>query len=613
MRDVDQQETTAVWKQRFYAPKILDMRLAAAADCGLVVSNHTGSAQLYAWQVATGDLQQLTQHPTGVYNGVIAPDGRSIYYLDDHEGNEIGHYVRVPVHGGPPEDLTPALPHYSSTHLAVCRSGRLIAFDLTTPDGMFLYCIQYADDGILTEPMQLTVSPHYAFGPALSYDGKIAVWASTERTGKPLYSLVAFDTTTGERIAELWDGPEASLVWGSFAPLPGDTRLLATSDRTGVRRPFIWNPQTNERVDLALDALAGDVLPLDWSPDGQSVLLSQMHRAVTHLYLYNVATATVRLLQHPTGTFETAAFASPTEIFAVWEDATHPPQLIALDSMTGSLTRTLLAAGPAIPGHPWRSITFHSSDGEEIQGWLAVPPGDGPFPTVINCHGGPDMVVREAFAPMGQSWVDHGFAYLTINYRGSTTFGRTFEYQIWGNPGHWEVEDVVAARTWLVDQGIARDDQILLTGWSYGAFLTLLALGKYPDLWAGGMAGAAITNWTTQYEDASDTFKAYQAAFFGGTPDEKAEQYAASSPSTYVAQVTAPVLIIQGRNDTRTPARPVEDYVKQLRSLGRNVAVHWFNAGHVGKSVEQQIDHQLLMLQFADRVLTGQMSATESV
>lgn len=70
----------------------------------------------------------------------------------------------------------------------------------------------------------------------------------------------------------------------------------------------------------------------------------------------------------------------------------------------------------------------------------------------------------ECFSPDSQAWLDHGFAYLTINYRGSSTFGRAFQEQIWGNPGHWELEDRVAARAWLIDQGIARAEQILLTG-----------------------------------------------------------------------------------------------------------------------------------------------------
>jgi dipeptidyl aminopeptidase/acylaminoacyl peptidase len=255
-----------------------------------------------------------------------------------------------------------------------------------------------------------------------------------------------------------------------------------------------------------------------------------------------------------------------------------------------------------------KSITFRSSDGEIIQGWLGLPDGPGPFPTILETHGGPTGVAAEVYSPRSQAWLDHGFAFLTINYRGSVTFGRDFEKKIWGNIGNWELTDMVAAREWLVKQGIADPAQIFLTGWSYGGYLTLLALGKGPDLWAGGMAGIAIADWAVLFEDAADTLKAYDAALFEGTPQEKPGQYRASSPITYAENVQAPVLIIQGRNDTRTPARQIEIYVEKMRSLGKSVDIHWFDAGHGSLSVEQNIEFQELMLLFAYQILSSKSS-----
>ncbi len=164
---------------------------------------------------------------------------------------------------------------------------------------------------------------------------------------------------------------------------------------------------------------------------------------------------------------------------------------------------------------------------------------------------------------------------------------------------------MVAGRNWLVEQGIADPDSILLTGWSYGGYLTLMGLGKRPELWAGGMAGIAIADWTIQYEDTADTLRGYQVALLGGTPQEKPDVYAASSPITYADRVRAPVLIVQGRNDTRTPARPIEMYEQKLREQGKQVEVHWFDAGHVGSftRAELAIEHHEIMLRFAYRVL----------
>jgi dipeptidyl aminopeptidase/acylaminoacyl peptidase len=117
------------------------------------------------------------------------------------------------------------------------------------------------------------------------------------------------------------------------------------------------------------------------------------------------------------------------------------------------------------------------------------------------------------------------------------------------------------------------------------------------------MAGMAVADWTMSVEETSPTLRGLIQAWFGSTPAEKPELYVRSSPITHVERVAAPVLIIQGRNDTRTPARPIEVYERRMHELGKEIEVHWFDAGHGSLVVEQQIEHQELMLRFAYRVL----------
>jgi dipeptidyl aminopeptidase/acylaminoacyl peptidase len=254
-------------------------------------------------------------------------------------------------------------------------------------------------------------------------------------------------------------------------------------------------------------------------------------------------------------------------------------------------------------GRPWRSITFPSTNGVTIQSWLATPAGDGPFPTILHIHGGPTAVMTERYSPEAQAYLDHGFAFLSINYRGSITFGKTFEEAIWGNLGQWEVDDLAAARDWLVENNIANPGAILLTGDSYGGYLTLQGLGKRPELWAGGMATVAIADWVLMYEDQAETLRGYQRALFGGTPEEKPEAHRAASPITYAEALNAPILVIQGSNDTRCPARQMQVYEEKLKQLGKQIHVHWFDAGHGSYQNEQNIAHQELKLRFAYQVL----------
>ena len=132
-------------------------------------------------------------------------------------------------------------------------------------------------------------------------------------------------------------------------------------------------------------------------------------------------------------------------------------------------------------------------------------------------------MTANSYIPSSQAWLDHGFAFLAINYRGSTGFGKEFREKIWGNLGHWEIEDMAAAHDWLIREGIARVNKILVTGWYlYGGYLTLLALWlNFPIYWAGGMAGMATTDWAMEYGDLSGGLRGYSVVLFGGTPEEK--------------------------------------------------------------------------------------------
>lgn len=599
----------APWKVRYKAPAILFSRFAPLAPVrGVVATDQSGTIQWYGWNLLTGQLHEVTNTPGGHTNFLyISPDGNWFYYLKDQQGNEIGHYVRVPFEGGEPEDITPDIPEYSSDGFAFSRDGSQLGYQIADKNGFQIFIVETFPDGKVGKRKKIFESQHLCSSPFFSADGQTVFVMSSDRTAKNQFSIMAFDVASGKQLAELWDGGENTLEIMASCPIVGDHRILATTTKSGIETLLIWNPRTGERIDLDMQEISGSMRAFDWSADGVNILFRTFVQASQQLYVYDLSLRQTRKLEYPSGTNISPYFSPDSkEVFSHWQDATHPPRLISLSMETGKQTRVILAAGEVPQGKAWKNITFISSDGQVIQGWLALPNGSGPFPTILETHGGPTSVEGNAFSPSSQAWLDHGFAYLSINYRGSTTFGREFEQKIWGDLGQWELEDMVAARNYLVDNGIAKADSILLTGWSYGGYLTLLGLGRRPDLWAGGMAGIAIADWSVQYEDSAETLRGYQRALFLGDPDEKPEQYRRSSPITYAENVRAPVLIIQGRNDTRTPARPIEMYEKKMKDLGKTIEVLWFDSGHAGSSgsKEQSIEFQEVMMKFAFELLS---------
>ena len=209
-------------------------------DWGLVASNRSGLFQLYAWEVPTGELRQLTDRPEGVLFGFIDALGRHVYYLDDAHGNEIGHLVRVPFEGGEVGGhIAQSAPVLHAGVAPSARPGNRLAFTRADAEGFTLTVIDLGPDGEMSEPEGLFRSARVMLPPVLSPEGDLAVVASAERSAMQHYTLLAFDTHTGERVAELWDGEGTSVEGGLFerraATENGGARLAGTTNRERLR------------------------------------------------------------------------------------------------------------------------------------------------------------------------------------------------------------------------------------------------------------------------------------------------------------------------------------------------------------------------------------------
>lgn len=602
-----------LWKQRYRLSCVFGTNLAATNPTrGIATVKDKSSIHLAAWDVEMGELHRLVD----TYGGWISPSGDHVYYLKDFKGSELGHIVRIPFGGGKAEDMTPDLPDYTLRGFDISRSGNRLVFDAVNADGYQYYVIDFGPNGEASAPRLIYQNSAETWESLLSSNGELVVAKTSADGERRRYSLLALNAEDGTQIGTFSSGPQSNSEPVSFSPLPGDLRLLATtSNADGFKRPVLWNVGSNERTDLPLPQLGGEIEPLAWSPDGEQILLLQSHMAQHQLYRYELADDQLIQLTHPTGTIRggggiyhtgksSTSFGPDGTIWVQWQDAATPPQLIALDPETGAKQSTILNIADPLAGRPLKSVTYTSSDGQAIQGWIGIPNGDGPFPTILHIHGGPHGTEMASYSPAIQSWLDHGFAYMGINFRGSLGFGIDFRAKIEGNIGHWELEDMVAARQWLVSEGIAHPQQIFLNGGSYGGFLTLLGLGKRPDLWAGGLALVAIADWAKMYEDSSDAMKGYARVMFGGSPTDYPERYRQSSPSTYVENVRAPLLVIQGRHDSRAPSRQFEEYAARMEELGKPLEIVWYDAGHGSGDVEQMIGFQEKMLSFAGEVLT---------
>jgi len=261
-----------------------------------------------------------------------------------------------------------------------------------------------------------------------------------------------------------------------------------------------------------------------------------------------------------------------------------------------------LASEDAPPGTALTSIRYTGARGDSIHAFLGVPRQRNGA-AIVFIHGGPKSTTADTFSPSIQGFLDAGYVVIAPNYHGSAGFGRDLSESILGDPMHLELEDFAKARQYVLHKGLAPAGLVFATGWSYGGYSTLSCLTRQPDDWAGGVAGIAIADVALQYEDARAPLRGWTVTNFRGTPAEKPELYRERSPITYAQNLKAPLLIIQGKNDRRTPARQIQEFAKKLSDLQKNFAIHWFDAGHGSLSVAESIGHEKLAIDFFDHVM----------
>ncbi|MCZ7458951.1 S9 family peptidase [Streptomyces sp. WMMC940] len=583
------------WEQRFRAPRVsLPDWAEDAPDRALFVSNATGTYELYAWDRATGGQRQATDRPNGTTDGILTPDGAWIWWFSDTDGDEFGVWMRQPFGGGPDELATPGLAPSYSAGVALGRDGTAVVGRSTDEDGTTIHVVRPGG-----APVEIYRHRESAGVGDLSYDGTLLALEHTEH-GDAMHSALRVVRLDGTTVCELDDTEGGSEELGlevlGFAPVQGDTRLLVGHQRRGRWEPMLWDVATGEQTDLAID-LPGDV-SAEWYPDGSALLVAHSFEARSDLWRFDPATRELTRVETPAGTVSGATARPDGTVEYVWSSAAQPPKV---RSTAGR--EVLDPPGLKAPGSVGVEDVWVEGPGGRIHALVQRPEGEGPFPTVFDIHGGPTWHDSDAFAAAPAAWVDHGYAVIRVNYRGSTGYGRAWTDALKHRVGLIELEDIAAVREWAVASGVADPAKLVLSGGSWGGYLTLLGLGTQPGSWALGLAAVPVADYVTAYHDEMEALKAMDRTLLGGTPEEVPERYEASSPLTYVDAVTAPVYISAGVNDPRCPIRQVENYVDRLAARGAVHEVYRYDAGHGSLVVEERIKQVRLELAFAERHL----------
>jgi dipeptidyl aminopeptidase/acylaminoacyl peptidase len=582
-----------------------------APDRCVFASTESGIWQVHAWDRSTGTRRQVTDHPVGLTDGAPSLDGEGVLWFQDETGDESGRWMVQPFDGGETRPFLEGVPHGWSNGLA--QAPGIVAAAMSDRDGFAVYVslngAPAKEMGRSTESIQIGGSERGGFvRGGLSADGSLLCVEHGEHGDLIHPALRVMDPRTGGTVGEQVDEGMSLSAW-CWSPVPGDQRLAIVHERAGDERPAIWDLGTGERTDLRLD-LDGIVVVEDWWPDGSSLLLVNLYEGRSRQIRYDLRTGVLTPIPTPQGIVAKARVRPDGRVWTLHHQGHRQP--VVFDDAG---TDVLRAEGDRAPaGRPYASWHFTNPRGQRVHGFHVTPrDSGGPFPVVMYVHGGPTWLDMDVWEPDVQALAEAGFAVGLVNYRGSIGYGREWRDTLIGDIGGPELEDVNAGLEDLVALGIADPKRAVIAGWSWGGYVTLLELGKHPDLWLCGVAGVPVGDYEAGYEDLSPMLQAYDRALLGAPPSERPELMRDRNPINFVDEVRAPVLFVAGENDTRCPIRQVMLYVDRLKARAHPHEVYLFSTGHASFDIGEKVRQWRAILDFLARHVPGiRMDATRS-
>ncbi|MEC9066873.1 MAG: S9 family peptidase [Pseudomonadota bacterium] len=537
-------------------------------------------------------MTSATERPIRSY--FWAPDSRSLLYIQDKGGDENFLLYGIDIASGKETTHTPFEntrvqvvgtsenirdrilvglnnrdPRYHDVHMLDLNTGELtlvlqndayagfladdnldlrMALRPNAAGGMDFFPI--VDGEIADEPAESTgLEDSLTTQPAgFTTDGKTMYWIDSR--GRNTAALIAQDVATGEKTV---------IAQNDKADIGG----ALTDPRTGEIEAYSFTYLTTEWT--AIDPEIGSAL--DW------------------------------LDQRLEGEFGIQSRTEDDSKWVVWNDPlTAPVRTFIYDREAGTLeefyvSRPELEGAPLQPMHP---LELTARDGLTLPSYLTLPPGsdadgdgvpEAPVPMVLLVHGGPWARDGYGYDSQHQWLANRGYAVLSVNFRGSTGFGKEFISAgdlEWGRKMH---DDLIDAVDWAIESGVTAPDKVAIMGGSYGGYATLAGLTFTPEKFACGVDIVGPSNLETLLETIPPYWAPLVEQFHQrmGDPDtpEGLALLKERSPLHSADRITKPLLIGQGANDPRVKQAESDQIVAAMQEHGIPVTYVLFpDEGH---------------------------------
>jgi len=530
----------------------------------------------------------------GYGGGDMAVAGGYVYFVAHDERAGEGRLYRQPLAAGEARPITPRFGHMASP--APSPDGRWVAYVYTHEGEDGLAIVDAEGKGW---PQKLVGGQDFYMQPCWSPDGARLAWVSWDHPNMPWDSTMLKVATLDmsgpglpavAEVQTLVDKADVAVFQPQFSP---DGRALAyVSDEGGWGNLWLHDLETGESYPLTTDPV--DVIQPAWiqgrrrygfGANGRCIFTVRNEAGFDRLWVYDLDARESHAVHSPLdgysslaqiavapGTGTLAVIASSATVGArvvTWSPACPSFAGASAEHVVRRATgETIHAADLAVP----QPVQWAAGDGTMVHG-LYYPPtssrytGAGLPPAIVNVHGGPTGQTVADYNARAQFFATRGYAYLEVNYRGSTGYGKPYMAALRGQWGVLDVEDTFGGARYLVDAGLADGDRLVIMGGSAGGYTVLKCLVDRPGFFRAALCLYGVSNMFTLAADTHKFEQRYLDSMLGPLPEASAV-YHERSPIFYADRIVDPIAVFQGEVDRVVPKAQAETIVESLRRRG---------------------------------------------
>lgn len=333
---------------------------------------------------------------------------------------------------------------------------------------------------------------------------------------------------------------------------PDSSRVAFSSSKGNLIERRIWTISPNGKLVEKITDLPGTSAFPKWSPHGEYIC-----------FIYS------------------GPYKSP-DLWFVKVDGSHKAV-----QLTNSMPKNFTKDNIVVP----ESVTYKSIGGWNIHANLFKPKGFSPekrYPAVVFLHGGPIRQMRCGWHPtrgysifysFHQYLTQRGYIILDVNYRSGIGYGKEYQQGNYLSVGDDECQDVVHAAKYLKSQAFVDSSRVGVYGISYGGFLTLQALGKYPDVFKVGANIAGVVNWSELvqwYEKIHPESASFFKTRVAGGRELDRDKYHKASPINFVKNMVSPICNFHGTADDAVPFSQLDELIVELVRKGKDFEVVYY-------------------------------------